>query len=306
MADATFDVGALLDDRLVVRSVGPCAAWELLTRLGLGRTMVARVCEEGRLRRDGVPLRRDDHVFSGEKVELLFCAPAERVAGRGLPRGSAASVLHFDRVLLAVNKPQGILVHGDGTGAATLTDAAQAYVDARGLACRPQAIQRLDVQTSGVVLFSLTEEFQPALDHIVAEHRMTKRYLAVVRGRLRPGEVVIEKPIGRDRHNAKRMRVSGTGKQARTRVMPLVTRQGRSLVMVELDTGRRHQIRVHLASIGHAIVGDDLYGRPDDVGLCLHCLEERLVHPVTAEPLVVRAPWPERFGAWFEPSDAGL
>ena len=211
-------------------------------------------------------------------------------------------VIYEDECLLAVDKPAGILVHGDGTGARTLTDLVADHLAAAGHAdARPQAVQRLDVPTSGLVLFSLDKATQPALDAQVAGHAMAKRYLAVVQGRFPSGEKVVDLPLGRDRHDARRMRVCarGKGKPALTRVRRLDYAGGRSLLAVELGSGRKHQIRVHLSHLGFPIVGDELYGGARSAsGLLLHAFEEELAHPVSGERLRLRTDWPRRLGSW--------
>lgn len=214
-------------------------------------------------------------------------------------------VVYLDDVLLCVDKPAGILVHGDGTGSATLTDLARAYLEGQGRDARDlQPLQRLDVETSGLVLFSLDKAVQPALDAQVAGHDMRKRYLAVVGGSPSFTQKVIEAPIARDRHDSRRMRAgaAGQGKPAKTLVKVAARSVGRSLLEVELVTGRRHQIRVHLASLGFPIVGDGVYGgaRPKpslgEKGLLLHALSEEVTHPVTGEHLRFETAWPARLG----------
>ncbi|MBR3384655.1 MAG: RluA family pseudouridine synthase [Atopobiaceae bacterium] len=211
----------------------------------------------------------------------------------------ALCVIYEDEFLLAVDKPAGLLVHGDGTGAPTLTDLVRGHVERSG---RPssgvQAVQRLDVETTGLVLFSLDKSVQASLDAQVAGRGMHKRYLAVVRGRFPGGTTTIDRPLGRDRHDARRMRVSPGGKPSQTLVTKLGEAGGLSVLAVELLTGRRHQIRVHLAAMGFPLVGDALYGgaRSRD-GLMLHAYEERLAHPVTGEELALRTELPARFAA---------
>ena len=223
-------------------------------------------------------------------------------ATSGAAGQASGGPLWMDAWALAWDKPQGIIVHGDGTGARTLTDDVAAWLVATGQPdVRPQALQRLDRDTSGLVLFSLDRATQPAFDALVAGRGMDKRYVAVVEGRLPKGERRIERPIGRDRHDSRRMRVSPTGKPSSTVVAPLAWRDGRTLVAVRLETGRRHQIRVHLSALGFPIVGDALYGRPARSGkaapLMLHALEEGFEHPVTGERVRVRTLWPARFAA---------
>lgn len=216
-------------------------------------------------------------------------------------------VVYEDEWLLAVDKPAGIIIHGDGTGQLTLTDLVRAHLDNEGRAeasRQVQAVQRLDCETTGLVLFSLSKEVQPKLDALVAGHGVHKRYIAIVEGAFPPGGHTIDAPIGRDRHNARRMRVSRTGKPARTHVAVLDERDGCSLVACELETGRRHQIRVHLASSGHPIVGDALYGARRSVrALMLHAVEEEFDHPVTGEHLRISTDWPGRFSPPFRRRD---
>ena len=215
-------------------------------------------------------------------------------------------VIYEDEVLLVWDKPAGVIVHADGSGARTLTDDVAAHLAAEGrVGVRPQAVQRLDRETTGLVLFSLDAATQPALDAQVAGHDMEKTYLAVVSGRVSWAERVVRSPVGRDRHDARRMRACrpGQGKPAETRARRIAERGGRTLLLVTLVTGRRHQIRVHLASLGHPIVGDALYGGARSAaGLMLHAWREDVVHPVSGERLHLETVWPARL--WPERPDA--
>ena len=283
---------------------------EALASLGLSRRAVADVLVTGRLRVAGDAVRGERGLGEGDVATLELAAPqasrssSERLhAGRDVPR---ADVVWHDRICLAAEKPAGILVHGDGTGAVTLTDCVQASVadiaarEGWPYVPRPQALMRLDVETTGLVLFSLTQEFQPAFDALVAGHDLRKCYLAIAAGTRRrwPDEVVA--PIARDRHDARRMRVGRGGKEAVTRVKVLDERSGSTLLALRLLTGRRHQIRVHLAHLGTPVAGDALYG--DGRGpLMLHAAALSLTHPVTGEPLRVETDWPGRFTRLFAP-----
>ena len=201
-----------------------CTAQGLLASLVRSKPVVARAFVAGALARGGAALRRQDALAPGDVVTLALApAPADArharagraAGGRG---GRGPRVLYRDPFLMAVDKPAGILVHADGTGARTLTDDVAALLAREGVPAVPQAVQRLDVDTTGVVLFSLAPEFQPALDALVASHDMRKRYLAVVEGSFPAGVLRLGAPLGRDRHDARRMRVSPRGKPARREV----------------------------------------------------------------------------------------
>lgn len=290
---------SLEDDGLVLELRRCTSVVALVQELLRSKAAVSRVFARGQLTRDGQLLAWHDRLEAGEQVRLAFIRTVpEAPVVRQLP-----TVIFRDPLMLAVDKPAGLLVHGDGSGAPTLTDQVSALLAGEGYPAVPQAVQRLDVETTGVVLFSLTEEFQPTLDALVAGHGMSKRYLAVVEGKLKGSKDawrVLNKPIARDRHDARKMRVGGSGKPALTRVRTLATRGGRSLLLVELGTGRRHQIRVHLAHAGHPILGDTLYGgRPHQDGLMLHAWLEELSHPVTGARVALQAPYPARFAHLF-------
>lgn len=232
-------------------------------------------------------------------------------------------IIYQDSYILAVNKPAGIIIHSDGTSRAgeragmcaaeTLTDLARVYLESNGCMQQVQDVQalhRLDKDTTGIVLFSLDKETQPLFDELIRSRNVHKTYLAVVKGEFPEGEQDITLPIGRDRHDARRMRVSKTGKAALTHVRRLeVQRRGqsmRSLMLAELGTGRKHQIRVHFSALGFPIVGDGLYGRTSStrtaaftqVPLMLHAYELSFMHPVTGESLVLKTEWPSRFTGW--------
>lgn len=290
---------ALDDDALVIELRQPAQARALAQNLLNSKTQVGRVFARGQLTRGSEVLKPQVRLATGDMVRLGF----HREQHTAPTASRTPHIIYRDPILLAADKPAGLLVHGDGTAAETLTAQVHALLASEGSLAVPQAVQRLDVETTGLTLFSLTEEFQPALDAQVAGHDMRKRYLAVVAGRLAGSEDdwrVLDGPIARDRHNARRMRVGSYGKPALTRVRTLTACDGFSLLLVELGSGRRHQIRVHLAHAGHPLVGDSLYGglRYRD-GLMLHAWEEHLTHPVTGERLKFRGAYPARFARLF-------
>mgnify|MGYP000947580082 CR=1 FL=1 len=209
---------------------------------------------------------------------------------------------------MAIDKPAGMIVHGDGTGERTLTDYASDLLLAMGdgfAATDMQPLNRLDRDTTGVVLFSLDKQTQPAFDQMIIDHAFEKHYLALAEGKIDWNEKLIDKPIARDRHDSRKMRVGASGKPSQTRVKVLKrlkSRRGlptRSYIDVELLTGRKHQIRVHLAWRNHPIVGDMVYGhKKPELGLdtqCLHAAALDFIHPRTGKPVHVECELPEYF-----------
>ncbi|MBM6867880.1 RluA family pseudouridine synthase [Collinsella tanakaei] len=221
--------------------------------------------------------------------------------------GILPAILFESDTLLAVDKPAGIIVHGDGTGATTLTDQVRALLRSRAdMGTNPdelQALQRLDRETSGIVLFSLRKSSQATYDRLIAEHGIDKRYLAIVNGAPTWRTRTFTDPIGRDRHDARRMRASRTGKAAMTHARVLDTRRiGRktlTLLEVRIETGRKHQIRVHLSHAGLPIHGDDLYGTPASDGLMLHAHRLSFIDPIDSARVSIIAPAPARMRRLF-------
>lgn len=302
------------ENEVVIRVSRDMTAVEFCESLGMSRRVRNRAFERGLLRRGTEVLRRATALQAGDDLTLELAE--DRPVG---PASDApVQVIWRDRFALVAEKPAGLLVHGDGTSADTLTARVQGLL-VRETAAEPrlfvpkaQAVQRLDVETTGLVLFSLTEEFQPTFDALVASHDMRKRYVALIDRPLpapsHDGWLTIDAPIARDRHDARRMRVGKTGKRAVTLVRELERRGRRTLVEAELVTGRRHQIRVHLAHVGCPLVGDRLYGGnvvASAGGLMLHAHELAFDHPVTDERIEVRSPLPARF-AWAQPSRHAL
>lgn len=262
------------------------------TQLHAGDVLVFEdFCTRDRDARDHAPLSREPQNRKSPNTDQ----------GRREPPDLPA-VLYEDPFLVAVDKPQGILVHADGTSETTLTDHVQRYVDLHGTGALVQPVQRLDVDTSGIVAFSVTELFQSLFDQMVADGGMTKRYLAVVDGRYPHAEDVLSDPIGRDRHDARRMRVSPTGQECKTYVTRLAydSTADKTLLEVRLGTGRQHQIRVHLSYHGHPVCNDPLYGSPNARGgtLMLHAWRLQFAHPVTDASVSIETPVPPRMGPW--------
>lgn len=215
-------------------------------------------------------------------------------------------VLYEDDFCLVVQKPAGMKVHGDGSGGgndeATLSDAVASYYIASGQQCKVRHIHRLDEDTTGPVLYAKNEWSQLVLDEAMREKRIERCYDAIVQGRLREKAGIIDAPIGRDRHHSARRRVSPNGERAVTHYEVVEQWPAAALVRLRLETGRTHQIRVHMSHLGNPIWGDALYGgKRELIGRqALH--GERLLweHPLTGEKLDIHCPWPSDMSSLYE------
>ena len=271
-----------------------------LAALGVSKTLSGRLRAQGRA------------VFGSSTGELRIDASSEPVSPH-MPSQEPLRVLYEDDFIIAAEKPSGLLVHGDGTYADTLTGRVEDYLAAGEGLLSPQAVQRLDVETTGIVLFSKAVEFQGLFDALVADHAlMEKCYLAMVEGAYPKAHDRVNAVLARDRHDARRMRACapGQGQDALTYVERLaVSPDGsHSLLLVTLGTGRKHQIRVHLASRGFPVVGDALYGRRGAAQepLMLHAWRESFAHPLTGEKVCIESSGYERFAAYVPGIEALL
>lgn len=218
-------------------------------------------------------------------------------------------VVYEDDHLLVVDKPAGIVVHpAPGHVSGTLVNALLAHApDLEGgdNPARPGIVHRLDKDTSGLMVIAKDAPTHAALAEQMQQRSMIKRYLALVEGHLDQREGVIEAPIGRDTRHRQRMAVVSEargGRPSRTRFRVVREGRGRSLLDVQLDTGRTHQIRVHMQAIHHPVVGDPVYGRlqqPLPPRQFLHAAHLAFAHPITGEWLTFDAPLPEDLAAFL-------
>jgi 23S rRNA pseudouridine1911/1915/1917 synthase len=270
----------------------------------LSRTRAQAAIAAGRVLVDGHPAKPSLVLEAGMRIIL------EKEAEGGAPesraqaeRAPALRLVYEDTHLLVVDKPAGVVVHpAPGHTAGTLVDALRAHVpnlDTGGDPSRPGIVHRLDKDTSGLLVVAKDAPTHDALARQMKERRMVKRYLALVEGQMPSQEGAIEAPIGRDPRFRQRMAVVAStqgGREARTWFRVLRYAHGRSLLQVQLETGRTHQIRVHLAAVQHPVVGDSVYGRrqpPLPPRQFLHAAHLELAHPVTGAWMVFDAPLPE-------------
>lgn len=265
----------------------------------ISRSRIARLAHEGRILVDGTARKPAFRIRPGQRVEVRVPAP-EPSSLR--PESIPLDVVYEDDDLLVVNKPAGLTVHpAPGHASGTLVNAVLSHVPSLpGIAgtLRPGIVHRLDKDTSGLIAVAKSEEAQVSLASQLRSHTVVRTYLAIVRGALRRDAGKISAPVGRHPVRRTRIAVTPRGRAAVTHYTVLERLPGATLVACRLETGRTHQIRVHMTHIGHPLLGDPLYGHapaPEMPRQALHAARLEFTHPRTGRRLVCTAPVPEDF-----------
>ena len=274
-----------------------------LTRvLGLSRTSIVKLLEDGDITTDNRAMQKSDRVAAGQLIEVLMPAPVNQDPIPLTPL-EGLTVVYNDDDIVVIDKPVGCAAHpSPGWMGATVVGALMAAgytISTSGPAERAGVVHRLDAGTSGLMIIAKTENSYLKLKEMFRAHDVEKTYHALVQGHMDPSTGTIDAPIDRHPKEDHRFAVVATGKESITHYEVIEYYRSVSLVKVELETGRTHQIRVHFSALGHPLVGDTTYGADPVLGKkmkmsrpWLHALELRFNHPINGNPLVLTAPYP--------------
>ena len=273
----------------------------------LTRSAAQRLIAEGQVAVDGKIPAKSLKLTGGETVSVHLPEPEEAQA---LPEDIPLDVVYEDDDVIVVNKPVGMVVHpAPGHSGGTLVNALLHHcghsLSGIGGELRPGIVHRIDRDTSGLIIAAKNDFAHQALAAQLQDHTLARTYEAVAVGNFREDRGTVDAPIGRCPSDRKKMAVVDRGGRSAVTHWEVVERfPGYTHIRCRLETGRTHQIRVHMACIGHPLLGDTVYGAkkpvPGLAGQCLHAAELRFLHPRTGEPVTVEAPLPDWFRAVLE------
>lgn len=280
---------------------------------GLSRSAVTRLIDDGKVTVGDKPLKKKDKTVADMTVTVLIDDPQPVDI---VPENIPLDIVYEDEHLLVVNKPKGMVVHpAPGNYSGTLVNALMYHCggDLSGIngELRPGIVHRIDKNTSGLLSVAKSDIAHAGLSDQIKAHSFTREYLAICYGNLKEDERTVDAPIGRHKIDRKKMCVTQlNSKPAVTHIKVLERYSGFTYIRCRLETGRTHQIRVHMAYIGHPLAGDDVYG-PSKVitelhGQCLHAYKLGFIHPVTGEYLEFTAEPPESFARFRDKLRRGV
>lgn len=274
---------------------------------GYSRTYMQKLIDEGNCRVGGNGAKSNHKLRQGDHVEVMIPDPVPLEAE---PEKIDLEIVHEDKDIIVINKPQGMVVHpahGNYTGTVVnaLLEHCGSLSDYNSLTgingvMRPGIVHRIDKDTSGIIVIAKTNEAHLSLSEQLKEHTITRKYAALLEGRMKNESGRVETLIGRNPKDRKQMAVVNiNGKRAVTHYRVVERFENHTLIEAELETGRTHQIRVHMAYLGHPVVGDMVYGykkqRFDTNGQLLHARVLGFIHPTREEYVEFEAPLPDYF-----------
>ena len=267
----------------------------------LTRVMAQKLIEQGNVKVNGKNVKTSYKLNENDKVEVEIPEVKEvSIEAQDIP----VEVLYEDNDIIVVNKPKGLVVHPangnpDGTLVNALMKICKGTLSGIGGEIRPGIVHRLDKDTSGVLIVAKNDKAHLALCEQIKNREVKKTYLALTRGIIKENEATINMPIGRSTTDRKKMAVVKTGKEAITHFKVLERFKENTLLEINLETGRTHQIRVHLSQIGYPIVGDMVYSNGKNKfgvqGQMLHAWKIKFMHPITGKGMEIEAPLPPYF-----------
>ncbi len=272
----------------------------------LTRSQAARLIAEGRVRVNGKPAAKSARLSGGETVTVDVPQLRETALP---PQDIPLDVVYEDDDVIVVNKPTGLVVHPapghpDGTLVNALLHHCGDSLSGIGGEKRPGIVHRIDRDTSGLIIAAKNDAAHLALSAQLKDHSLSRTYECLVTGNMKQDSGTVDAPIGRSSADRKKMAVVPTGRRAVTHWEVVARYPGVTHLRCRLETGRTHQIRVHMAYIGHPILGDTVYGAkkpvPGLTGQCLHATGLRFIHPRTGEPVELHCPLPPEFTAMLQ------
>ena len=268
---------------------------------GLTRSQATRLIESGEVAVNGRAVSKSYKLAGGEDIAVTLPEPEPVEA---VPQDIPLDVVYEDADVIVVNKPSGMVVHPapghpDGTLVNALLYHCAGTLSGVGGALRPGIVHRIDRDTSGLIIAAKNDAAHQYLSAQLADHTLARTYECIVVGKLREDRGTVDAPIARHPTDRKRMAVVAGGREAVTHWEVIARYPGYTHVRCRLETGRTHQIRVHMAYIGHPILGDTVYGAKKEVpgltGQCLHAVGLRFLHPRTHEVMELSCPLPDEF-----------
>ena len=268
---------------------------------GLTRSQATRLIESGEVAVNGRAVSKSYKLAGGEDIAVTLPEPEPVEA---VPQDIPLDVVYEDADVIVVNKPSGMVVHPapghpDGTLVNALLYHCAGTLSGIGGALRPGIVHRIDRDTSGLIIAAKNDAAHQYLSAQLADHTLARTYECIVVGKLREDRGTVNAPIARHPTDRKRMAVVAGGREAVTHWEVIARYPGYTHVRCRLETGRTHQIRVHMAYIGHPILGDTVYGAKKEIpgltGQCLHAVGLRFLHPRTHEVVELSCPLPEEF-----------
>ncbi len=276
----------------------------------LSRSFVAKLIGDGLITVDGKAASKNTKLKAGNYVEVIVPDP---VSDKAEPENIPIDIVYEDDWLLVVNKPKGMVVHpAAGNESGTLVNALLYHCGASlsgiGGVLRPGIVHRIDKDTSGLLIVAKNDDAHHFLAEQIKEHSFTREYEAVVYGNVKNDKGTVNAPIGRHPVKRKEMAVVGVGgRDATTHFTVLSRSNGFSYVKLKLETGRTHQIRVHMSYIGYPLAGDEVYGPKKCIkelgGQCLHARKIGFIHPKTKEYMEFISELPDYFEKFLEKND---